>query len=368
MTKTIKLSIFLQLSIAVTFLSDLYNVTTLGNLSSLVLIVFGFLRYGKISISLIPLFITYTALILYVINPGNLKIGVSLLPFIGFFFKPIHLPKENLIIAQLISLLNILFIHIIGHIGYGYFGINSINTQSQLYLYVLIVNILLFNKPFVSSVIFSVILAALFNPGRIGNRSSIFLVLFLLNNKNLKNICNSFKKNRHWLRKILFGMLVLGFSIITGTWLINHPKFESGGFISDIRFIWFADMFNYLLNNGMANLIDNASRVFVDEVYANPHNSFFYMLFHEAWVGALKTTLFFISVVFIPFSSWLAIFCRASLDSFFFVASLGILFASLMRVRFDIFCTLLKNLWFLKKRKIIIVQKNNYFLRIQNFL
>jgi hypothetical protein len=331
MNKPLKLFFVLQLSVVMTIIGSLYDLSTISLTFSLLLIIGGFLVFGRFSISPIFSLIFITATILYLIEPGLLKPGVSLIPFIGFFLLPISPEiqlKEGAKIAKILSLVSIFSIHTIGLIGYKYFDLNFINYQSQLYLYVILINVLIFKEPFVLSVLLAFILPAFFSPGLIGNRSAFFLLFFLLNRNYINSLINALNDKKRFLLNFagFIAVVLLIYKLIS--WLINHPKFE--GDYEEPRFIWFALILESIQKNGLPEFIKNGINIIDGTV--NPHNSFIWLLFNEAYVGLLKILLFLISIFILPFSSWSAIFGRVNLDSFFFVGPLGILYCSMLRV------------------------------------
>ncbi len=96
---------------------------------------------------------------------------------------------------------------------------------------------------------------------------------------------------------------------------------------SDPRFQWFMPLIQLLINEGFTSFFDNGGDLLytLGDGRKNPHNSFFYLLLGQYWIGLFKILLFIFSVFIIPVSAWLAIAGRASFDIFFLLGPLDII-------------------------------------------
>lgn len=281
---------------------------------------------AKLRLSIFFVFIFCFSSITYFFLPGPLKIFVPLIPIVGllftqpsfseeFFLK--HKKKLIFFSLSIITLVNYIFF-------FGYDdGRNFVNIQSQYFIFLILLNIIYFNKPLAICIFACVTYAFILNPNYYGNRSSLFLLLFLLNERTINFTFLKFsetlngKKNVH---VFLLAAFFVGLSIS----ILSHPSafkiFENErldiwiGIYKDFRFL----EYNELVNISYFNKL-------------NPHNSFLYVLMYEGMIGIIKIMLFLISIFYIPLVVWLPIFLRASFDSFFLVGPLSIYFFLYLR-------------------------------------
>lgn len=326
----------------------------LGNLIILMIIVSGFLIFGRLSLTVFALSITSLAIIGYLIIPGDFAVGVPLLPFIGLFLVPKHYNVDRLKerygkLAKIISLINVILIYMICYVSKLYFGLNLTNNTSELLLAVILINILFFREPFVMTVLLSTILCTLFTPGapsstevsflgfittHQGNRSGVFLILFLLKKEYIATFFSLLIRKRYFLIIcILICFCLFGSYIYVDSFLHRHKMLI---LYDDPRFLWFYPMYKLLINNGIVAFFEQGSDLlyFLGDGRENPHNSFLYLLIAEYWVGLLKVVVFMLSILIIPVSAWMAISGRAFFDIFFLLGPTGIIFMSLVRVYF----------------------------------
>lgn len=357
--KALKLFIVLQFSITISAVNmgsmAAKANTFIGNLIILVIIVLGFLAYGRFSLTRLALLITALAIIGYLVAPGDFTVGVPLLPFVGLFLIPNHyninvLREKYGKLAKRISLINVILIYIICYVATIYFGLRLINNMSVLYLYLIMINLLFFREPFFITVLLAVILCTLFTPGSAstqsvsllgftttgqGNRSAIFLILFLLNKKYITKVFSLFMKKKLFVIMSVLTCFALYGTYIFVYWFLQRPKILY--LYSDPRFLWFYPMLELLMNEGILKFFEQGSYLLsiLGDGRTNPHNSFIYLLLAEYWVGLLKVVVYMLSILIIPVSAWLAIFGRAFLDIFFLLGPLGIIFMSMVRVGFQ---------------------------------
>ena len=320
----------------------------LANVILLALILLAFFFYGKFRFTPVRVFLFLLLLLLYLLRPGLLNIGVPIVPLIGLFlsikkhnfilFKNLYLKK-----ARIVSIASIAGVYFILYISKIYFGGNSDNLISIVALYVIALNILFFREAFFTTVIFAFVLSTLLTPANLdthpilgiihthgGNRSGAFLLLFLLSMNNIKNLYSLFIKKKYfaWFIFALFPVVILILNIFNG--------FMARGNMLDVytdpRFQWFMPLLQLLINEGLISFFDNGSDLLYElgDGRRNPHNSFFYLLLEQYWVGLFKILLFIFSIFVIPFSAWLAIAGRASFDIFFLLGPVDIIFVILL--------------------------------------
>lgn len=366
---TYKLFIILQFVITISMVHKAFMSVGMfqssGNILVTLVIVFAFIVYGKVSIIRSSLFISLIVFYIYLLRPGVFTIGVPLLPFIGLFLIPKHYSIEQIRIqygknAKFISLANVLVIYISGYIAKNYFGINIVNNMSILCMQLIIVNLIIFREPFFFTVIFSVLLCMFYSPGvtsntfalslpmtHQGNRSAIFLLLFLFNKEYLLKILQLLRKKKYFLKISIFFFLSLIGVFLFIDYFLKLPK--NADISSDPRFLWFYPMAELLFYSGVTEFFDKGSDMLYElgEGRRNPHNSFFYLLLEEYWVGLIKILIYVFSLFILPVSAWLAIGGRAFFDIFFLLGPLGMIFMVLVRVYLQETVFLFKR-WYVK--------------------
>lgn len=281
---------------------------------------------AKIRLSILFVFIFCFSSIIYFFLPGPLKIFVPLIPLVGLFFtqprfseKFFHKHKIKIILFSLsiITLVNYIF-----YLSYSD-GQNSVNIQSQYFLFLIFLNIIYFNKPVEICVFACVTYAFILNPNGFGNRSSLFLLLFLINGSTVNFLVSKFFETPN-VKKIMPVFLLAAFFTVLSFSILLHPTIFK--IYEDERFIIWIDIYK---NFGFFKYNE-----FMDINYfnkTNPHNSFLYVIMFESMVGIIKVLLFLVSIFYIPLTVWLPIFLRASFDSFFLVGPLSIYFFLYLR-------------------------------------
>lgn len=318
----------LHASIVVTFLGDLYSRETVFSAIALLLIVGGCLVLGRVEYDRFFMVVFLFVLAAYVASPGKLKIGVSVLPFIGLFLSMprVHLARyvrRDRNAVRLTSLAIIILIHLVAYVGFTTRELNFVNNMSALYVYVLLVNSIFFGEPFAESVIAAVLLPVFLSPGGIGNRSAVFLILFLFNRRYLGIIGQ--KIGRYLSAKrvfVLWAILLVGVALFV--FLVSHPKFFNPAY-EEPRLKWLSQSLAMIGDEGFPAYFQKGTELLPAN---NPHNSFLWLMLNDEWVGVVKAVFFLGSSFVVPTSAWLAVFARASFDSFFFSGQLGIIYVA----------------------------------------
>lgn len=280
---------------------------------------------SKISLNKLSVICILTSIVLYSVNQGALKFLVPILPFLGFIFtiKPFK-PDCYDKFAIWISSSAIVFINIYSHFAVDKLGLNFINLQSEIYLYIILVNLIYFRKPFSLPVLLAVANSLLFSPGLIGNRSALFLLIFLFNREYITHLVTLLRSKSLGSIGLLFCLFMLLFLFLNI--LIANPKW--GDDYYEPRFDWLLQILGYVHTHGLEELWKYAEILLPS---ANPHNSYLYLLMYETLVGIFKIIIFISSIFIIPGSAFFAIFFRAFFDSFFLVGPSGLIFFILIR-------------------------------------
>jgi len=347
---------------AITLLLDLNNpefgFERIGNFISLLLILLSFLFYGKYNLTYIRLFLFSLCVLLYLARPGIFNIGVPLVPFLGLFLCPkkydFDLFRKMFIKrAKIISLIVLFLVYLIFYVSKLYFEGGTANLVSIFAIYIIALNLIFFRDPFVTTVIVAFLLSFLFTPGPVsygespvfgipnthqGNRSAVFLLLFLCSIKNIKGIYAFVIKKKYfvWCLLSLIPLTIITLSIISG--FIQRDKMVD--VYSDPRFQWFMPMFLLIVNEGFISFFNNGSEMLdnLGDGRRNPHNSFFYLLLEQYWLGLFKILIFISSIFIMPLSVWFAIAGRASFDIFFLLGPhdiiLIVLFSEFYKLKF----------------------------------
>jgi hypothetical protein len=361
---TFKLFIALNIFvIAVAFTKTLaYNpdsiLPTIGNYVLIFFILISFFLFGKYRFTEKRILFFLFCLLLYIIKPGIFTFGVPLIPLIGIFltlkkhdfelFKKMFIRR-----AKIISLITFAIIYLILFISKLYFGGGTANLVSITAIYIIVLNMIFFRVAFSSTVILAVLLSSLFTPGlgsygetptlsipntHQGNRSAVFLLLFLISLKHLKYFYSIIIKKKYFT---LFIFSIIPLTILLLSMLNDFmQRVKMSDIFSDPRFQWFMPMFQLLINEGPISFFNNGSEILsnLGDGRRNPHNSFFYLLLEQYWLGLFKIIIFLASIFTIPFSAWLAIAGRASFDIFFLLGPqdiiLVILFSEFYNFRF----------------------------------
>ncbi len=347
---------------AVTLLLSLWKpgsgVERVGNVISLLLILLSFLFYGKFKFTPVRGFLFSISIALYVARPGIFTIGVPLVPLLGLFlstkkhnfdlFKRVYMKS-----AKKISVATFLVVYLILYLSKLKFGGGTANLVSILAIYIIALNLIFFREAFISTVLVAVVFSVLFTPGPVsygesptfgvpnthqGNRSAVFLLLFLFSIKHIKYLYSVVIKKKYfvWFSLALIPFFILMVLIISD--FMQRGKMAN--IYSDPRFQWFMPMIKLLVNEGFISFFDNGSEMLrtLGDGRRNPHNSFFYLLLEQYWLGLFKILIFFFSVFIIPVSAWLAIAGRASFDIFFLLGPqdiiLVVLFSEFYNFRF----------------------------------
>ena len=374
-TSTYKLFIALNVTVvifAITLLLSLWmpesGIERVGNVILLLLILFSFFFYGKYKFTPIRGFLFLFSILLYVSWPGSFTIGAPLVPLIGLFlstkkhnfdlFRRVFMKK-----AKKVSAVSFLLVYFILYLAKLKFGGNTDNLVSIVGVYIIALNIIYFRESFTITVLLVVVLSVLFTPGVVshgefptfgvpnthhGNRSAVFLLLFLLSKKNIKYLYRAIIKKKYFLR---FLLALIPFIILMVS--ITSDFMQRGKMLdvySDPRFQWFMPLIQLLINEGFISFFDNGSDLLysIGDGRTNPHNSFFYLLLAQYWVGLLKIVIFIFSIFIIPVSAWFAIAGRASFDIFLLLGPQDI-----------ILVILFSNYYNLRVKKKYIITANN---------
>ena len=136
------------------------------------------------------------------------------------------------------------------------------------------------------------------------------------------------KKYFAWFVFALIPFSLLTLSLISD--FFNRGKMTD--IYSDPRFQWFIPMLQLLLNEGFISFFNNGTEMLYDlgDGRRNPHNSFFYLLLEQYWLGLFKILMFIWSIFLIPLSAWLAIAGRSSFDIFFLLGPQDIILVVLI--------------------------------------
>jgi hypothetical protein len=323
---------------------------TAGNVILTLVFIISFIKYGRISFIRTSLIIMGIALFLYVLRLGNFTLGTPLLPFLGLFLVPQHYNVEDLRVkyqkrAKLLSLVNVFIIYIVGYVSTNYFDAHMVNNLSILFLQLILINIIFFREPFFFTVLLSVLLSTLLTPGvnslggilpfldtHQGNRSAIFLILFLINKEYILRFFYFIKKKKYFIRTLLFIITFLIGAYVFLDYFLNREK--NIDVTSDPRFLWFYSLIELLFTEGVVAFFNDGANLLYElgEGRTNPHNSFFYLLLAEFWVGLIKILVYILSIFIIPISAWSAIGARAFFDIFFLLGPMGMIFMVFVRV------------------------------------
>lgn len=317
--------LILNFALILSVILPCYIDETYANFLVLMLILLAGILSSRVSLNNLSLITILVSCVLYVFNQGALSFPVPLLPFIGLFFliKPCDQYSCHRI-AILICSASIIIINVFSHYAVKKLSSNYINLQSQIYLYIFLINLVYFRRPFLVPIFLAVANSLLFNPSPIGNRSSIFILLFATNRHYIKNLKILMIKNKFYFFLFLFALAI--FIYICINHIAVSPKWDES--YNEVRLEFVISIFDYLHTNGLEVFWENAGEILPTK---NPHNSFLYLIMYEAYVGIFKILIFMLSILFIPCSAFLAILGRASLDSFFLVGPLGLIFFTLIR-------------------------------------
>jgi len=328
------------------------NYQTIGNLIVLMLVLASFILYGKISFTKSTVSIFLIAIYLYLLRPGDFFIGVPLIPLLGLFL----LPKEynyDLFIkqyknkAEIVSLITLFCVYLACYLSTRFFGGTLDNAISSTALFLIVLNLIFFKEVFYKTVVLAVVLSLLFTPGlggskdystlgiaytHHGNRSGVFLLLFLVNKLHIQYMYSFLK------RHVIVFFLGFCISLIILYFILEEfmvrPKMTN--LYSDPRFQWFAPLAELFYKEGPVAFFDNGAQMLYElgNGRENPHNSFFYLLLAEYWVGLLKVIIFFGAIFVMPIFAWLALAGRASFDIFFMLGPINIIVVSMIVVYF----------------------------------
>lgn len=313
------------------------GVERVGNVIMFLVILFSFLFYGKYKLTPVRVSLFLFCIFLYISRPGIFTFGVPLVPLIGLFLS---LKKHNFDLfksmffksAKKISIATFIVVYLILYVSKLEFGGGTGNLVSIVAIYIIALNLIFFREAFISTVLLAVVLSILFTPGPVsygespifgipnthqGNRSAVFLLLFLFSIKNIKYLYAIVIKKRYivWFIIALVPFSVLMVSLISD--FMQRGKMVD--IYSDPRFQWFGPMIQLIMNEGLTSFFNNGSELLqtLGDGRRNPHNSFFYLLLEQYWLGLLKILMFVFTIFIIPVSAWLAIAGRASFDIFF---------------------------------------------------
>ena len=241
--------------------------------------------------------------------------------------------------AKKLSAATFLVVYLILYVSKNYFGGNTDNLVSILAIYIIALNLIFFRESFITTVLLAVVLSSLFTPGPVsygetptfgvpnthqGNRSAVFLLFFLFSKNHINKIYNVVIKKKYFFWRILS---LVPFSILLVVLVIDFMARDNmSNVMLDPRFQWFIPMIQLIINEGFSSFFNNGSELLetLGDGRRNPHNSFFYLLLEQYWIGLLKILLFLFSMVIVPFGAWLAIAGRASFDIFFLLGPLDI--------------------------------------------
>ncbi|MFT6908438.1 MAG: hypothetical protein ACJAS1_005139 [Oleiphilaceae bacterium] len=136
-------------------------------------------------------------------------------------------------------------------------------------------------------------------------------------------------------RTLFLVVIFLDGAYIFLDYFLHRPKNADIG--ADPRFVWFYPMAELLFGRGVIPFFEEGADLLyvLGDGRTNPHNSFFYLLLTEYWVGLIKILVYIFSISIIPVSAWTAIGGRAFFDIFFLLGPLGILFMVFVRVYFQ---------------------------------
>jgi hypothetical protein len=331
----------------------------LGNIIILLLVLFSFLLYGKYSFSPIRVMFFLFCTLIYIVKPGMFSIGVPLVPLLGLFLMPKNhnfnlFSKKFKKRAKILSAISLLAVYFILYIAKLKFGGNTDNYISIVAIYVIALNIIFFRGAFSFTVLLAVVLSSLFTPGapsvqfnetsifgipnvHQGNRSGVFLLLFLFNMKFIKYIYHTVIKKKYFM---CFILALIPFTIFIESMIREFlMRFERVDVYSDPRFQWFGPLLNLFFYEGPTAFFNNGAQLLSDlgnePNQMNPHNSFFYLLLVQYWLGLLKILLFIFSILIIPISAWFAIAGRATFDPFLLLGPIDIFLVVMVSVLYN---------------------------------
>lgn len=322
-------------AIAVVCFGIFFGETFLGNAVAFTLILFALGLSGRVVINVETASIFFVATMLYFLEPGPLFPLVALIPLLGLFFDQDPVSDDcfknikHLVIG--ISLMTIITVNTVFYIGYLN-GENFVNIQSEFFLYILLLNVFFLKTPLNVCVAICVFLCFVINPHSGGNRSSLFLLIFLLNRQNFMLLANkqnfTFLQKYSWdfsLRSYFFKITFLLLLLVIAISLFFHPTMTAP--FQDNRLEIWSQLFIDIYSLDYDEL-----RTIYFEEEINPHNSFIFSMLFEGYVGFMKSLIFLLSIFFIPVYVWAAIFLRSTFDSFFLVGPLGIFFFAYVRM------------------------------------
>lgn len=345
--------------VCVSYWKPNYGYERLGNVLILLLVLVSFFLYGKYSFSPIRVLIFLFSIFLYILKPGMFTIGVPLVPLLGLFLIPKNhnfnlFSKTFKKRAKKLSAIYFLVVYFILYIAKLNFGGNTDNYVSIVAIYVIALNIIFFREAFSFTVLLAVVLSLLFTPGppsiqfnevsifgvpnvHQGNRSAVFLLLFLFNIKFIKYIYHVIIKKKYF---IWFILALIPFTIFIESIIRDFlMRFERVDVYSDPRFQWFEALFDLFFYEGPTAFFNNGSQLLSDlgneSNQQNPHNSFFYLLLAQYWLGLVKILFFIFSILIIPISAWFAIAGRAMFDPFLLLGPIDIILVVMVSVLYN---------------------------------
>ena len=329
----------------------------LGNVIILLSVLVSFFLYGKYSITPIRLLFFIFCTLIYIVKPGMFSIGVPLVPLLGLFLMPKNhnfnlFSKTFKKRAKTLSAISFLIVYCILYISKLKFGGNTDNVVSIVAIYIIALNMIFFRESFTSTVLLAVVLSILFTPGLVssgesptfgvpnthqGNRSAVFLLLFLFSKKHIIYLYSFVMKKRYfvWCTLALIPFIILMVSIISD-FMLRGKMLD---IYSDPRFQWFGPLLKLLFNEGPTAFFNNGAEMLSslgnEPNQKNPHNSFFYLLLAQYWLGLFKVLLFIFSILIIPISAWFAITGRALFDPFLLLGPIDIVLVVMVSVLFS---------------------------------
>ena len=328
--------VLLAITTVLSLLMPESGIERVGNIIILSTILLSFLFYGKFKFTPLRGLLFFFCFILYISRPGIFSIGVPLVPLIGLFLTTKQhnfdlFKKEFMKRAKIISIVFFFLVYLMLY-WYSFSAREgSANQVSIVAIYFIVLNMIFFREPFIITVLFAFVLSSLFTPGLVsygetptfgvpnthqGNRSAVFLLLFLFTIKNIKGIYAFFIKKKYfvWFILSIIPITIFVFSIVSD--FLQRDKMMD--VFSDPRFEWFIPMFQLIINEGFTSFFNNGSDMLytLGDGRRNPHNSFLYLLLEQYWLGLFKILIFISSIFALPLSTFLAITFRASLDIF----------------------------------------------------
>ena len=263
------------------------------------------------------IFIVLVTMILYLLYPPKLGFA-SLAPLLALCFTPrtdCISSGEAKLARHLPLLAALLFILIFWALSEPDTSglVASHNLISICFLYLIFIQIIFLGRPrfilVATGIIFSVVS---------GNRAGLVLVLFLLPRFTFIN-----------LTKSAIGLAVLVLLIFVA----DLEQFRRPDAMEGQRLVMILEALYEIRENGLIGFFRAENFQFVGtfgEGLYDFHNSWLRLIYYEHFLGLFKILIFILSAYFIPLFWFMAIFFRASTDSFFLSNPIDIIFLMML--------------------------------------